>query len=107
MGVQALGGGDGVGEGDGAGERTHRLGAMRRGPVLRVLQRPPAADDLGGVGDVDFAAGRGQVRLQGRIHMLFGHGQHHHLVVRQQPLLHGAGEGQAVELRAVAGRIVH
>ena len=59
MGVQALGGGDGVGEGDGAGQRTRWLGALRRGPVLRVLQRPPAADDLGRVGDVDFAAGRG------------------------------------------------
>ena len=107
MGVQALGGGDGVGEGDGAGQRTHRLGAMGHGPVLRVLQRTPAADDLGRVGNVDFAAGRGQVRLQGGIHMLFGHGQHHHLVVRQQPLLDGAGEGQAVELPAVGGRIVH
>ena len=102
---EALGGGDGVGEGDGAGQGLDW--PLAAAPILRVPQRLPAADDLGGVGDVDLAAFGGQMGLQGGVHMPLGHGQHHHLVVGQKPLLHGAGEGQAVELRAVDGRVVH
>ena len=52
---------DGVGERDRAAERPNRT--LVRGPVLRVLQCPPAADDLGRVGDVDPAPAGGQMRL--------------------------------------------
>ena len=105
MRFQALRRGDGVGERDGAGETAHGLDAG--GLVLRILQRAPAAGDLRGVGQVDLALAPRQMRLQRGVDVLLGHGEHDDLVVRQQPLIDGPGEGQAVELRSVGLRIVH
>lgn len=91
--------GNGVGERDRAREPEGRSVSGR--PVLRVLQRAPAPDDLGGVGDVDLAAARRQMRLQRGVDMLLGHGEHHDPVVGEQVLLDGPGEGQAIKLRPV------
>ena len=101
---EALGGQDGVGEGNRPLERPSLRGGLG---VLGILQRLPAADDLGGVGDVQFAVSAGQVRLQGRIHALFGESENNHFVVREQSLLDRLGERQAVEFGAVFGFVVH
>ena len=103
--LQALGGADGVRECNGAPQGV-RLGVACC-LALWALQSAPAADDLCGVGEVDDAAVGGEVRLQGGGDMTLGDGEDHHLVVGQQALFDGAGEGQAVELWAVGGRVVH
>ena len=105
MGVQPLRRGDGVGERDRA--RKGRGGAVPGTLVLRVLQCAPAADDLGRVRDVDLAFVRRQVRLQGGIDALLGHGENHDLVVGKQVPLDGPGKRQAMELRSVGVRVVH
>ena len=105
MRFQALRRGDGVGERDGPGQAAHGLAAGSL--VLRILQRAPTAGDLRGVGQVDLALAPGQMRLQRGIDVLLGHGEHDDLVVGQQPLIDGPGEGQAVEFRPVGLRIVH
>ena len=111
---QPLGGGDGAAEGDGAPQRARGFaaGAVAAAPVFGVLQGAPAADDLGRVGDGDItrfaaAAVLGQMLLQGFVHVLFGEGQHGHLVIGEQPLLDRPREGQAVEFRAIDRLVVH
>ena len=81
MRLQKLRGLDGVGERNRAAQGPNRsiAGAL----VLWVLQRAPAADDLGRVGEIDLAAAGRKVPLQRSIHMLLGHGEDHDLVVGQ------------------------
>ena len=105
VGLQTLGRRDGVGKGDGAAQAAGRSVAGR--PVLRVLQGAPAADDLGGVGQVDLAVRRRQMSLQGGVHVLLRHGEHHDLVIGQQVLLHRPRERQAMKLRSVGRLVVH
>ena len=81
---QPLGRLDGVCERNRATERPNRTVAGR--PVLRVLQRPPASDDLGSVVQVDLVAARGQMRLQGRPDVPLGDGEHDDLVIGEQVL---------------------
>ena len=47
------------------------------------------------------------MRLQRPVDVLFGHGEHHDLVVGQQILFDSPGKGQAVELRPIGRRVVH
>ena len=105
---QAPGGGDGVGKGDCAREGAGRAGgAAAAAAVFGVAQGAPAADDFRGVGNVDFAAARGEVRLQRGVGGALGKGEDDHLVIGEQAARDGAGEGQAVEFGPVGLRVVH
>ena len=108
MPLQQPGRPDGVGKSDRPLERARGFGvcvAILRAPPL---ERPPAAHDLGGVGDVEFAAAAvGEVARERGAHPGLGHREDHDLIVGEQVALDGAGEGKPVELRAVGVLVVH
>ncbi len=103
--VQPSGREDRVGEGDRPAQRPDPH--LSRRPVLRVLERPPAADDLRRIVEVDLAVDRLQVLPKRPVDPLLRHREHDHLVIREQVQLDGAGERQPVELGAVSRLVVH
>ena len=100
VGFEALGCSDRVRERDGAAERAdYRSGWVE---VLGVLERPPAADNLGGVVKVDLAPFPGrEVGLQRGRDVILRHREHDDLVVGQEILFDRPGERQAVGARRI------
>ena len=64
-------------------------------------QAVPAADDLGGVVEVELAAVVGQLLLERRGDHRLVDGEDEHLVVGEQAAFDGVAEAEPVELRAV------
>ncbi|CKM69207.1 Uncharacterised protein [Mycobacterium tuberculosis] len=92
------------------GERhrpTHRRLTGDNAGTGPLGQAIPAADDLGGVVEHQLAGNPGEFLLQpGRDHALID-GEHHHLVVGEQPALHRLAERQPVKLRPERQLVVH
>ena len=65
------------------------------------------AYQFGRVVKVQFGGRVGDVALDVVRHVVLADGQHKHLVIGQQPVLHGIGEVHAVELLPVEGFVVH
>ena len=97
---------DVAGERDGA---AHRRGVGLEGVLgLAALGQPvPAADDLGGVVELELVVVVGELLLEGAGHRLLVDGEHEHLVVGEQVALDGLAEAEPVELRAVELLVVH
>ena len=70
-------------------------------------QAVPAADELGGVVELELAVVVGQLLLEGPGDGLLVDGEHEHLVVGEQVALDGLAEAEPVELRAVELLVVH
>ena len=75
---------------------------------LAALGEPvPAADDLGGVVELELVVGVGQLLLEGPGDGLLVDGEDEHLVVGEQVALDGLAEAEPVELGTVELLVVH
>ena len=81
--------------------RSVRAGS---GPLGQTV---PAADDLGGVVELQLTGHPGQLALQPRRDHRLVDGEHQHLVVGEQAAFHRVAERQPVKLRAESGLVIH